>query len=85
MTQKNPLLKDIQLLEKELDRVRDKIGNLTTDVKVLQSIAQQLEKDINNLSGSVVTKDRYAQTEKLVYAVVVAVIIAVIGKIMGKL
>lgn len=79
------ILKDVQLLEKELDRVRNKIGDLTTDVRVLQSIASQLEKDISGLSNSVVTKDRYAQTEKLVYAVIVAVIIAVIGKIMGKL
>lgn len=85
MPDKNPLLQDVQTLERELDKVRDKISNLTTDVKVLQSIAQQLEKDISNLSGSVVTKDRYAQTEKLVYAVVVAVIIAVIGKVMGKI
>ena len=80
----NPLtlIKDI---EKELQSVRDRITDISNDVSNLQEEAKRLEETIKTLSGSVVTKEKFAPYEKLLSAIGVAIVLALVAAFMASI
>lgn len=80
----NEALKQVKEIEKELDRVRDKISEVSFEVRTLQDEARRLEKTIEDLSGNVITREKFAPYEKLLSAIGIAVTLAIVGAIMAS-
>lgn len=76
------LVKDI---EKELDRVKEKIGEISYEVRTLQDEAHRLEITIRDLSGNVITKEKFAPYEKLLGVIGVAVVLAIVAAFMASI
>lgn len=81
----NTALRMIQEIEKDLDKVRTKVSIIQYEVKTLQDEAKRLEDTIKDLSGNVVTKEKFAPYEKLLSAVGIAVLLAIVGAIMASI
>lgn len=79
----NDPLKLIQEIEKELDRVRGRVSDLTYDVKTLQSDAKRLEDTIKVLNGSVVTRIEFLPVKSLVFGAVGLLLTLLIGAIVA--
>lgn len=80
----NPLTL-IRDIEKELQKVHDRITHLTNDVDNLQAEAKRLETTIKELSGNVITREKFAPYEKLLSAVGIAVILAIVAAVMASI
>lgn len=78
-------LKLIREIEKELQTVRDRITDLTNDVGNLQDEARRLETTIKDLSGNVITREKFAPYEKLLGVIGVAVVLAIVAAFMASI
>tara|TARA_R110000868_G_scaffold72202_1_gene210729 strand:+ start:571 stop:828 length:258 start_codon:yes stop_codon:yes gene_type:complete len=78
-------LKLIREIEKELQSVHDSITNLNNDVDNLQAEAKRLEDSIKDLSGKVVTKEKFAPYEKLLGVIGVAIVLAIVAAFMASI
>lgn len=78
-------LKLIKAIEKELQTVHDGITNLNNDVNNLQAEAKRLEATIKDLSGNIVTKEKFAPYEKLLSVIGVAVVLAIVAAFMASI
>lgn len=79
----NDPLKLIQDIEKELDKVRGRISELSYDVRTLQSDAKRLEETIKTLNGQVVTKIEFTPVKSLVFGAVGLMLTLLIGAIVA--
>ena len=80
----NPLTL-IRDIEKDLQSVRDRITDISNDVSNLQDEARRLEETIKDLSGKVVTKEKFAPYEKLLGVIGVAIILAIVAAFMASI
>lgn len=78
-------LKLIKAIEKELQTVHDGITNLNNDVNNLQAEAKRLETTIKDLSGNIVTKEKFAPYEKLLGVIGVAIVLAIVAAFMASI
>lgn len=76
-------LKLIQDIEKELDKVRGRISELSYDVRTLQTDAKRLEETIKTLNGQVVTKIEFTPVKSLVFGAVGLMLTLLIGAIVA--
>jgi predicted nucleic acid-binding Zn-ribbon protein len=81
----NEPLKLIREIEKELQTVHERITNLNNDVSNLQDEAKRLELTIKDLSGNVITREKFAPYEKLLGVVGVAIVLAIVAAFMASI
>lgn len=79
----NDPLKLIQDIEKELDKVRGRISELSYDVRTLQNDAKRLEETIKTLNGQVVTRIEFTPVKSLVFGAVGLMLTLLIGAIVA--
>lgn len=81
----NEPLKLIREIEKEIDGVNDKITEISYKIMTLQDEAHRLETTIKELSGNVVTREKFAPYEKLLGAIGIAVVLAIVAAFMASI
>lgn len=80
----NDALNQIKNIEKELTHIQLKVHDLENEIKNARADAKRLEDDLNNLTGNVITKEKFAPYEKLLGVIGVAVVLALVAAFMAS-
>lgn len=81
----NDALKQIKVIENELNGIQLKVHDLENEIKNARADAKRLEKDLEGLSGNVITKEKFAPYEKLLGVIGVAVVLAIVAAFMASI